>query len=81
MTICRHVCEADADVAHGPGAAALQDVCAPRPAEPAVQGDVHVPGGAVPAARSHAHGVRVQQEEHEEEGNDRLVFTRCEHTH
>ena len=81
MTTCRHVREADADVAHGPGAAALQDVGAPRPAEPAVQGDVHVPGGAVPAPRGHTHGVRVQQEEHEEEGNDRLVFTRCEHTH
>ena len=60
----RYVHQADADVAERTRDHAQQDVGETRTAEPALQGDVHVPGGGKPAARSHADGVRVLQPQH-----------------
>jgi len=74
--VCRHVRQADADVAERPGDDAQQDVGEARTAEPALQGDVHVPGRRGAAARSHADGLRLLQPQHQAQGDDRMVLAR-----
>lgn len=50
----------------------MQDVSAPRPAQPCLQGDLRLPGGAVPAVRRHTHGVHLQPAQHEAQGDGGL---------
>ena len=76
MGLFRYVREADADVAERSGDHAQQDVGEAWPAEPALQGNVHVPGRRHTAARSHAHGLRLLQPQHQAQGDDRMVFAR-----
>ena len=71
----RHVGEVDADVVVRQGDSAQQDDRSSRSAEPAVQGDVHVPSAARPAGRRHAHGRRERRAQSQATtGNDRMVF-------
>lgn len=54
----------------------MQNFNPARAAEPRVQGDLRFPGGSVPALGRDTHPVRVQQAQHEAEGDDRLDFLR-----
>lgn len=54
----------------------MQDVHLPRSAQPHLQGDVRLPGSAIPAFGCHAHPLRLQQAQHEAEGDDRMDFAR-----
>ena len=71
--VCRHVHQTEPDERVRRGGSAVQDVRAARSAQPALQGDVHAAGGAVPAGGGHPHGLRLQQEKHEEEGDGWMV--------
>lgn len=51
----------------------MQDISAAWTSQPRVQGDVPLPGGALPALGRHAHGGRVQPTQHEAQGDDRLA--------
>lgn len=52
----------------------MQDVNLPRSAQPHLQGDLRLPGSTVPAVGCHSHPLRLQQAQHEAEGDDRLDF-------
>lgn len=68
----RHVREVNPAELDGSGDVQVQDVSVPRPAQPHLQGDVRLSGGAVPALGCHAHPVRLQQAQHQAEGDDWL---------
>lgn len=55
----RHLREADHAGLQGQADVQVQDVGVPRPAQPHLQRDVHLPGGPVPAIGGDAAGVRV----------------------
>lgn len=50
----------------------MQDFGASRSAQPRLQGDVRLPGGAVPAVRRHAADLRLQPPQHESKSNGGL---------
>lgn len=52
----------------------MQDFNLPWSAQPNLQGDLRLPGSAVPAVGRHTHTLRLQQAQHEAEGDDRLDF-------
>ncbi len=65
----RHICEADHAGLQGERDVQVQDGSLPRPAQPHLQGDVRVPGGALPAVRGVAGAVGVlPPEQHEAQG-------------
>lgn len=53
----RHLRPTDSAELGGSGDRSVQDVSAPRPTQPSLQGDICLPGGAVPAVRCHAAGL------------------------
>ena len=73
---CRYVHEADAHVTERDGDNSQQDFGETRTAEPAVQGDVHVPVAGEPTTRRHSHGFRLLQPQHQTQGDDRMVLAR-----
>lgn len=52
----------------------MEDVSLPRPAQPHLQRDVCLPGSSFPAVGRYAHPLRLQQAQHEAEGDDWLDF-------
>lgn len=71
-SLCRHLRASDAAELGRSGDLAVQDVGASRPAEPRLQGDLCLPGGAVPAVGRHAAGLHLQPAQHEAQRDDRL---------
>lgn len=71
----RYLCEARPAKLHGPGDVQVQDVYLSRSAQPNLQRDVCLPGGPVPVVGHHAHSLRLQQAQHEAQGDDRLDLT------
>lgn len=53
----------------------MQDVGASWPAQPRLQRDVCLPGGAVPALRCHAARLHLQPPQHEAQGDGGLGLT------
>lgn len=43
----------------------MQDVGASRPTQPCLQGDLHLPGGALPAVGRHTADLHLQPPQHE----------------
>ena len=74
----RHVCQVDLAELHGPGDVQVQDVHLPRTAQPHLQGDVCLSGGPLPALGRHAHPLRLQQAQHQTQGDDRLDLVRTQ---
>lgn len=70
----RHVCQADVTELHGPRDVQVQDVSLPRPAQPHLQRDLCLPGSSFPAVGCYTHPLRVQQAQHEAQGDDWLDF-------
>ncbi|KAM8914970.1 synaptotagmin-14 isoform 3-T3 [Spinachia spinachia] len=68
----RYICQADLTELHGPRDVQVQDLHLPRSAQPDLQGDLRLPGGPLPAVGRHAHPLRLQQAQHEAQGDDRL---------
>lgn len=65
----RHLCEADHAGLQGQRDVQVQDGGVPRPAQPHLQGDLRVPGGALPAVWGVAGAHRVlPPEQHEAQG-------------
>lgn len=50
----------------------MQDVGAARPAQPRLQGDLRLPGGALPAVGRHAAHLHLQPPQHEAQGDGGL---------
>ena len=75
-SIFRYVRQAYLDVTKRSGDSAKQDVNTTRTAQSTLQGNVHVPSRAFPAARRHPDGLSLQQEEYEKKGDDWLVLIR-----
>lgn len=53
----------------------MQDVGAARPAQPRLQGDLRLPGGALPAVGRHAAHLHLQPPQHEAQGDGGLDRT------